>query len=169
MRGHAQPCVMCLFNGLFSPQPASLASSPCITQSGCHPGISAMFHVLACACTCALAFRMSSPALTAPGSACMCWSFGDPWYLCYLADCMCQRLVTPLKCTVCASVCRLVCYEVDRLRGHMVKPSQVDSKPVLMLNIRPCLLLIRRSPYTILWIWDHMTTDHKRWYFILNH
>lgn len=162
MRGHARPCVMCFFNVFSSASIFGFIST--------HHAIWVPpwnFSYVPCASMC-VAFRMYSPALTAPSSACMCWSFGDPWYLCYLADCICQRLVTPLKYNVCASVCRLVCYEADRLRGHMVKPSQVDSKPVLMLNIRPCLQLIRCSPYTILWIWDHMTTDHMRWYFILN-
>lgn len=101
---------LCRFNSLLSPQPASLGLSPCITQSGCHPGISAMFHVLACACTCTLPFRMFSQALTAPSSAWMCWSFGDPWYLYYLADCMWQRLVAGSTAILqCACECVGLC------------------------------------------------------------
>lgn len=70
--------------------------------------------------------------------------------------------VALLNYNVCAGVCVLacVCSEVVSLSGHMVKPSQVESKPVLVLNIRPCFLLIGCSPYTVLGIGDHMTTDH---------
>lgn len=154
MCGHAQPWVTCvclsLSNRLLSPQPASLALSPRITQSGCHPGISAMFHVLACACTRTLPFCMYSQALTAPTSACMCWSFGDPWYLCYLADCIWQRLVgytTKLqRACQCVGLCVFWGWQTKWSHGEALA-SWLKTWPYA---IRPCLLLIGCSPYTIL-------------------
>lgn len=147
---------------LFSLQPASLGLSPRIAQSGCHPGISAMFHVLACACTRALALHMYSQALTAPSSACMCWSCGDAWYLCYLADCIWQKLVghaAKVQC-VCECVCRLVCV----LWGRQSERSHGEA---LASWLNACLLLIRCNPYTVQGTWGHMSTDHMSWYFII--
>lgn len=94
-----------LLHRLLSPEPASLGLSPPITPPGCHPGISAMFRVLACAHTCTLPARMSSSQqcvcvdpLETPGISAIWQSArGRAWW------------VAPPHESVCVCVCRLVC------------------------------------------------------------
>lgn len=67
---------------------------------------------------------------------------------------------TPLKYNVCASVWRLVCV----LWGRQTERSHGEA---LASWLNASLLLIRCSPYTVQGTWDHMSTDHMSWYFII--